>query len=124
MYLTNLSNLGNGALEDAFDNFFNFPVARETWDTLGITGPQYKTAKDTLMVSLPGFSKKDINLEIKGQLITISAEDKDNSFAKGFTKKFRFPEEIDMDSITAKMSDGILTLNFKPSNDTKKINIK
>jgi HSP20 family molecular chaperone IbpA len=67
MYLTNLSNLGNGALEDAFDNFFNFPVARETWDTLGITGPQYKTAKDMLMVSLPGFSKKDINLEIKGQ---------------------------------------------------------
>jgi len=123
MYLTNLSNLGNGALEDAFDNFFNFPVSKAAWDTLGITGPEYKTEKDTLMVSLPGFSKKDIDLETKGQLLTISADDKD-SFAKAFTKKFRFPEEIDMDSITATMKDGILTLNFKQLNDTKKINIK
>jgi|TARA_B110000908_G_C10188476_1_gene419238 HSP20 family protein len=124
MYLTNLSNLGNDALEDAFDNFFNFPVSRKAWDTLGITGPEYKTHKDALMVSLPGFSKKDIDLEIKGQLLTISADSKENSFAKAFSKQFRFPEEIDMDSIGATMKDGILTLSFKQSNNTKKINIK
>ena len=76
------------------------------------------------MVSLPGFSKKDIDLEIKGQLLTISADGKENSFAKAFSKQFRFPEEIDMDSISATMKDGILTLSFKHANNTKKINIK
>ena len=85
MYLTNLSKLNNGSFHDAFDSFFNFPTLRKDWDTLGITGPDYKVGEDSLMVSLPGFSKKDINIEVEGQILTISAEEKEDSFAKSFT---------------------------------------
>ena len=124
MYLTNLSKLNNGAFHDAFDSFFNFPTARKDWDTLGITGPDYKVGEDSLSVSLPGFSKKDISLEVEGQLLTISAEEKEDSFAKAFTKQFKFPNETDMDSLSATMKDGILTLSFKSSDNKKTISIK
>ena len=124
MYLTNLSKLNNGSFHDAFDSFFNFPTLRNDWDTLGITGPDYKVGEDSLMVSLPGFSKKDINIEVEGQILTISAEEKEDSFTKAFTKQFRFPNETDMDTLAATMKDGILTLNFKNSNNKKTISIK
>ena len=62
MYLTNLSKLSNGSFHDAFDSFFNFPNSRKDWDTLGITGPDYKVNENSLAVSLPGFSKQDINI--------------------------------------------------------------
>jgi len=124
MYLTNLSKLNNGSFHDAFDSFFNFPTLRKDWDTLGLTGPDYKVGEDSLMVSLPGFSKKDINIEVEGQILTISTEEKEDSFAKAFTKQFRFPNETDMDTLAATMKDGILTLNFKNSNNKKTISIK
>jgi len=124
MYLTNLSKLNNGSFHDAFDSFFNFPTARKDWDTLGITGPDYKVGEDSLSVSLPGFSKKDINLEVEGQLLTISAEEKEGSFASAFTKQFRFPNDTDMDSLSATMKDGILLLEFKTSDNKKTISIK
>lgn len=124
MYLTNLSKLSNGSFHDAFDSFFNFPNARKDWDTLGITGPDYKVGDNMLSVSLPGFSKKDISLEVEGQLLTISAEEKDDSFAKAFTKQFRFPNDTDMDSLSATMKDGILLLEFKNTDNKKTISIK
>ena len=124
MYLTNLSKLSNGSFHDAFDSFFNFPNARKDWDTLNITGPDYKVGDNSLSVSLPGFSKKDISLEVEGQVLTISAEEKDNSFASAFTKKFRFPNDTDMDSLTASMKDGILVLEFKNTDNKKTISIK
>ena len=124
MYLTNLSKLNNGSFHDAFDSFFNFPNARKDWDTLGITGPDYKVGEDTLSVSLPGFSKKDISLEVEGQILTISAEGKEDSFATAFNKQFKFPNGTDMDSLSATMKDGILTLSFKSSDNKKTISIK
>jgi HSP20 family protein len=101
MYLTNLSKLANGSYDGAFDSFFNFIPQRE-WDTLGILGPEYKVGDNCLMVSLPGFNKKDINIEVEGQILTISSEAKDQAFAKSFTKKFRLPNTVDMDSLVAR----------------------
>ena len=124
MYLTNLSKLDQGGMFDVFDNFFNFPVARKDWDTLGITGPDYKVVEDSLLVSLPGFSKKDINLETEGHVLTISAEEKEGGFTQAFSKRFKLPSTIDMDSLSATMKDGILSLDFKTSDTTKKITIK
>ena len=124
MYLTNLSKLNNGSFHDAFDSFFNFPNSRKDWDTLGVTGPDYKVNDNSLAVSLPGFSKKDINIEVEGQLLTISAEEKEGSFASAFTKQFRFPNDTDMDSLSATMKDGILVLEFKSTDKKKTISIK
>ena len=124
MYLTNLSKLSNGSFHDAFDSFFNFPNARKDWDTLGITGPDYKVGDDSVMVSLPGFSKKDINLEGEGSILTISAQEKEDGFTKAFTKQFRFPNTTDMDSLSASMKDGVLTLSFTSSDNKKTISIK
>jgi HSP20 family protein len=124
MYLTNLSKLANDSFDGVFDSFFNFPHTRSEWDTLGILGPEYKVGDNTLMVSLPGFSKKDINIEVDGQILTISSEKEDVGFVKAFTKKFRLPNNIDMDSLSATMKDGILTLEFNKADNTKKISIK
>ena len=123
MYLTNLSKLANDSFDGAFDSFFNF-VPRREWDTLNILGPEYKVGDNKLDVSLPGFSKKDINIEIDGQILTISSEKKDEAFAQSFTKKFRLPNTIDMDSISAAMTNGVLTLKFESTDNKKTISIK
>ena len=123
MYLTNLSKLAQGSFDGAFDSFFNV-IPRREWDTLNILGPEYKVGDNKLDVSLPGFSKKDINIEVDGQILTISSEKKDEAFAKSFTKKFRLPNTIDMDSISATMTNGILTLKFESTDNKKTISIK
>ena len=76
-----------------------------------------------LAVSLPGFSKKDINIEIDGQILTISSEKKDEAFAQSFTKKFRLPNTIDMYSISAAIINGILTLKFESTDNKNTISI-
>ena len=123
MYLTNLSKLAQDSLDGAFDSFFNV-IPRREWDTLNILGPEYKVGDNKLDVSLPGFSKKDINIEVEGQILTISSEKKDEGFAQSFTKKFRLPSTVDMDSINATMTNGILTLKFDSVDNKKTISIK
>lgn len=123
MYLTNLSKLAQDSFDGAFDSFFNV-IPRREWDTLNILGPDYKVGDNCLMVSLPGYNKKDINLEVEGQVLTISSEQNGGDFTRSFTKKFRLPSNIDMDSLTATMKDGVLTLDFKNTDNKKKISIK
>ena len=88
---------------------------------------------------MAGLNKKDINIEIDGELLRISGERKsvyrDNSYTNrfseinygSFVKSFRLPENTMEDKISAKMKDGILLITIpitKPAMpDTKKIKI-
>ena len=126
MYLTNLSKLNNGldTFDGIFDSFFNFPNVRPTFSGINSFGTDYIVNDDSLEVSLPGFSKKDINIEIDGNVLAISSDVKENGFRQSFEKKFRLPNTVDMDSINATMTNGILTLKFDSTDNKKKISIK
>ena len=127
MYLTNLSKLNNGldAFDSIFDNFFNFPNTRpSTWTTINSFGTDYRVNDNSFEISLPGFTKKDINLSVDNGILTISSDVKEEGFRQSFNKSFRLPSTIDVDSISASMKDGILTIDFKKADTTKKISIK
>ena len=95
--------------------------------------------QDIINVEMAGLSKKDINIEIDGELLKISGERNsvynDESYSNryselnygSFVKSFRLPENAMENKISAKMKDGILFITIPTIKqvipDTKKIKI-
>ena len=89
---------------------------------------------------LPGVSKKDINIEVNDNILTILGERRndnrkgDNSFDYSriyygkFSKSFNLPDDVEQDKIQASMKNGVLSLEIPRikivKNDVKKIAIK
>ena len=87
---------------------------------------------------LPGMVKKDVNIEVVDNLLTISGERKldyknsDNNyseFAYGkFTRSFNLPDDVKENKIKASMKDGVLALDIPRMEQVKpevqKIEIK
>ena len=89
-------------------------------------------------VDLPGFKKEEINLEFKGDILTITAnktereEKEERNYlyrsrrCQSFTRQIRF-SEIDKDNVAANFEDGILMVNLpvlKHEETTNKIEVK
>ena len=72
-----------------------------------------------------GFTQEDISVEIDGNLLVISGEDIESYWTDDFVKKFKLPIGADPDSVSAKISDGILkiTISKKKESIPKKIKI-
>lgn len=97
-----------------------------------------ETDKAYLMsFDLPGVKKENINLEIAGDRLTISAERKAEEEVKDstyyftrksygkFEKSFRLPDDVNKDNIEGNFEDGVLEL-FVPKaqvTESKKISI-
>jgi len=75
-------------------------------------------------VALPGLSRKDFNIEVEDDLLTISSVEKENTEEKmpnysrrefnfsSFKRSFELPETIDQDQIQASHKDGVLTITL------------
>ena len=99
----------------SFDNFFN--DAHEN----------YQAEATNLELSLPGFSKKDINIEVEGRTLTISSEvekEKETYHYRSFEKSYILPLNVDDNALTAKMENGLLTIDFGNKAEKKKVTIK
>lgn len=94
-------------------------------------------------LSVPGFEKEDINIEVVQDTITISAnkeskhEEKDEDEkvirqefkSSSFSRSFTLANNVDTDNITAKEKNGVLTLTLPKKENaaedsSKKISIK
>lgn len=86
-----------------------------------------------LEVSLPGYSKEDINIDIEEGIITISSEKKEEKssdkwnrkefYFSSFKRSFSLPEGVDVDSIEASFERGILNIDI-PKKEVKKLTKK
>lgn len=73
-----------------------------------------------ITLAIPGFTKEQIKLELNGNLLTISAENKEqsdeNNTKKNISSKFRqvisLNNDIERDSIKSSLKDGILTISI------------
>lgn len=102
--------------KNVFNDLFNETVNIKNYNLLE-TDESYE-----LSLVLPGFSKEEINIEIKDDLITISSvveetEENENYIKRGFIKSsfersFSVVENIDLENIGAKMENGILTISL------------
>lgn len=123
---------------DLFNNFFSADTP-----TLPAVNVAEKDAEFTIDVSIPGFKKDDVNIEIDKNFLKVSAnteattDQKDSNDkiirqefrASSFERSFVLPENIDTANIVAKQENGVLKISLpKKQNaveDTvKKINVQ
>lgn len=85
----------------------------------------------------PGFDKGDFNIDIEGNLLTVSAEkereektaDENERFTRrefsynSFSRSFTLPQNVNAENINARYADGILRLAI-PKKETSKSNPK
>jgi HSP20 family protein len=112
-------------------SFYRFDPAMDVEET----GKEFK-----LTAELPGMDKKDVNISIKDDVLTISGEKKEEKkkeesdyyrservFGK-FQRSFRLPEIVEEDKIEAEFKNGILNVTIPKSKETvtkeKQIEIK
>jgi HSP20 family protein len=90
--------------------------------------------KDDYQVSLavPGMKKDDFNIDVEGNMITISSEkedskeEKDKRFTRkeysysSFSRSFTLPDEVNKEKIDAKYEEGILKLLLPKKEEAKK----
>lgn len=106
-------------VDEAMDNLFNI--------AFGFNGKvDYEANGNEYMFALPGFSKEDLKIEVDGRILSISAEIDEaleNRFRKSFSKRYTLANDVDTDTISAKMEHGILTISFGKTTETKKVTI-
>tara|TARA_B100000073_G_C23546729_1_gene498419 strand:+ start:107 stop:535 length:429 start_codon:yes stop_codon:yes gene_type:complete len=120
---TNLNRLIPTSLDELFDDrWFNF-------DTFNQTFPAVNTIERDnqylLEIAVPGMDKKDFEIEIQNDLISISSISKQEKEVKdnfnynrqefnynSFHRTFSLPKEVDQSKIKAIYSNGILTITL------------
>ncbi|GAB6121802.1 Hsp20/alpha crystallin family protein [Dysgonomonas termitidis] len=110
-----------------FSNYINDEVLNGFGNTyLPATNVSENEKAFSIELSVPGFNKEDIKIEIENDVLKISAqnevksEEKDENekvlrreFKKSsFTRSFTIPEDIDTDNISAVQKDGILQITL------------
>lgn len=97
------------------------------YDLMGsyIHADEYLTSKEkisfdqekngyVIRVLLPGVKKENVNVSVSRNKLTLSVyteKSKDsNWFFNRYSRKFYLSEDIDIDRITAKLEDGVLTI--------------
>ena len=87
----------------------------------------------TVKAELPGMSKKDGNIQLQGDLLTIAgerkstvkADSKDEYYHRreietgAFKRQLRLPHRVDVEKIGAKMEDGVLVVTLEKQESVK-----
>lgn len=126
------------SINDLFDNFFNFPKEYDQAEYLQNIGFDITEDDSAYHISadLAGVEKKDINVELDNNRLTVKAKrehaNKDKKqhlqelFYGEFERTLTLPENIDSDKVKAKYNNGVLDINIpktEKSNTVKKIDI-
>lgn len=89
-------------------------------------------------VDLPGYTEKDIEINLKDRLMTISSSRKEEKEEKNgeylmrerssseFTRRFTLPQDINSEDVSARFENGVLSIDIpkKPETQPKQIEIK
>lgn len=102
--------------------------------TIQVPSVNIREADNLYEISLaaPGLKKEDFKIDVEGDMLTISAETKDETEEKedsytrkefsynSFTRSFTLPEWVKKDSIQANYNDGLLKLTLPKMEEAKK----
>ena len=112
-----------------WDDFFNDRFFNQVSNMNGRENtPAVNVSEDdkvySIEVAAPGLSRKDFNLEIENDVLTISSENKESkeenksNFLRrefnyqSFKRSFQLPDTVDQEHISATHEDGILKLTL------------
>ena len=137
---TRLLSKPSNLMPAMFDDFFKpwndwFENGGSLWGRM-LTIPAVNIAenKDDYRVSLaaPGMKKDDFNIDVEGNMLTISSQREEDKEEKGkkftrreysyssFSRSFTLPEEVNKEKIEAKYEDGVLHLVLPKKEEAKK----
>lgn len=125
-----------------FDDFFGdrfmkdslFPVT-ENFRKISTPAINVKENDNSYIVEVaaPGMKKEEFNVDIEGNLLTISTEKKEEKVEEGeqysrrefgyfsFKRSFTLPEDkVDVEAIEAKYTDGVLNLHIPKKEEEAK----
>ena len=137
---TNLNRWKPTLLDELFDDrWFNFDTFNQTFPAVNTIE---KDNQYLLEIAVPGMNKKDFEIEIQNDLISISSISKQEKEVKdnlnynrqefnynSFHRTFSLPKEVDQSKIKAIYTNGILTITLPKlkeliSKSTKLIEVK
>ncbi|NOJ38782.1 Hsp20/alpha crystallin family protein [Bradyrhizobium australiense] len=113
----------NRLFDDAFRSFDIAPFSSQAmgWPNLEVN----ETEKEVKVIAeLPGLEEKDLNVELKNGMLTISGEkkseteDKERRFSERYYGRFArsIPvDDIDQDKVGASFKNGVLTVTLPKS---------
>ena len=117
-----MENLERSFFNEPFGAFFNAPGLTEFKTDITDEGDHYLLQSD-----LPGFDKKDISLQLNGNMLTIQAERQSSTEENDkkvirmersygtYTRQFNV-SQIDTDNIKASYDNGVLSLTLPKKN--------
>lgn len=129
-----------GMLPTVFDDFFK--PWNEWFDNGGLMGrmmtvPAVNIVENkndyTVSLAVPGMKKDDFNIDVEGNMLTISCEkeekkeEKDEKFTRkeynysSFSRSFTLPEEVNRENIEAVYDNGLLKLMLPKKEEVKKM---
>ncbi len=127
-------------MSDPFDDFFgsDFASMQNITPTLMRTDITENDDSFDLAIDLPGFSKENIQADIKDGYLTIEAktsnetEDKDENgtyvrkerFSGSCNRTFFVGEDIEDEDISAKFADGVLNISIPKKKEEPKLEEK
>ena len=116
--------------------WYDFPFHNLEGDTNLSWSPRLDVSETEkaleVVADLPGMEKKDINVSLDGDLLTIKGEKKEVKEKKdkhyhtierrsgSFYRALRLPSEVESDKIEANFKDGVLTLTLPKSKEAAK----
>ena len=120
---TNLNRWKPTLLDELFDDrWFNFDTFNQTFPAVNTIE---KNNQYLLEIAVPGMDKKDFEIQIQNDLISISSVSKQEKEVKdnlnynrqefnynSFHRTFSLPKEVDQSKIQAIYSNGILTITL------------
>lgn len=118
------------SIDNLFNQFFGTSLLSELYNNSTNSNVNITENDNSynLSLTLPGFSKQDINIEINDDILSISSEVKKSDeiknikyIRKSFTKSsfknnFKLPEDVDKEKILANMENGILNITLTKLN--------
>lgn len=138
--MSNITRYNSSALDDLFQGFLMRPMMLDDRDTMQIRMDVSEDDKSyTVHAEMPGVKKDDIQVNIDGNRVTISAEAKDEKEVKDgdrllrseryygtVSRSFTLAEQVDEAGALARYTDGVLqlTLPKRVAGSSKKLVIQ
>jgi HSP20 family protein len=115
---------------DIFDDDF-FPVVTNKISSVPAVNIREDEKNYSLEFAIPGIDKKDLKIDMKEDVLTISSEVKNETEEKkdgykrkefsysAFSRSFYIPDNVDREKIEANYKDGVLSVSLPKQEEEK-----